>query len=162
MRLLILLLFPLWAYGASTIIAGTNSSGNPQEYTNTDGQLPITKLAGEYNTFNQNNKIFSTAEGPWEWEVIAASDTDEPCGGTGAAGDYLAELIILPAVAAAGAVSIEDGTGTNYPIHPGGGTTALVSLHPIVVPLGLTSVSGAWEITTGANVTVICKGYFTD
>jgi hypothetical protein len=92
--------------------------------------------------------------------VVAASDTDEPCGATGGIGDYLHELIILPAVVAAGAVSLEDGTGTNYTIHPGGGTTALTQLYPIVVPLGLVSALGAWEVTTGANVSVICKGRF--
>lgn len=114
----------------------------------------------ESNALADSEGLCFTALGPWDWEVVAASDTDEPCGTTGGAGDYLHELILLPAVAAAGAVSIEDGTGTNYTIHPGGGTTALTQLHPIVVPMGLVSALGAWEITTGTNMSVICKGRF--
>jgi hypothetical protein len=116
--------------------------------------------ACETNALATSEGLCFTAPGPWDWEVVAASDTDEPCGTTGGIGDYLHELILLPAVAAAGAVSLEDGTGTNYTIHPGGGTTALTQLHPMVVPMGLTSALGAWEVTTGANVSVICKGRF--
>ena len=130
---------------------GDKSSGS---WTQADGP------ACEQNALATSEGLCFTAPGPWDWEVVAASDTDEPCGATGGIGDYLHELIILPAVVAAGAVSLEDGTGTNYTIHPGGGTTALTQLYPIVVPLGLVSALGAWEVTTGANVSVICKGRF--
>ena len=112
--------------------------------------------------YNPDWGVAQMAPGPYDVEVIAASKTDEPCGVVGAAGDYLSHVIIFPATTAAGAVSIEDGSGTNYTLHPGGGTTALIELKPIVIPLGLVSQDGAWEITTGTNVSVWCFGFFTD
>lgn len=127
---------------------------------NTGSWVQVNDTACETNALATEEGLCLTADGPWDWEIVAASDTDEPCGTTGAIGDYLYELIIFPATTAAGAVSIEDGSGTNYVIHPGGGTTALTQLYPIVVPMGLQSASGAWEITTGTNVTVMCKGRF--
>ena len=42
----------------------------------------------------------------------------------------------------------------------GGGTTALTSLIPFFVPLGIRSASGPWSVTTGANVSVIAVGTF--
>jgi hypothetical protein len=46
-------------------------------------------------------------------------------------------------------------------LFAGGGTTALPTLAPIIVPLGAFSVDGPWKITTGANVSVIAIGNFT-
>lgn len=131
---------------------GDKNSGT---WTQADGP------ACESNSLATNEGLCLTADGPWDWEIVAASDTDEPCGNTGGIGDYLYELIIFPGATNMGAVSLEDGSGTNYTLHPGGGTTALTELAPIPIRLGLQSVLGAWEVTTGASVTVMCKGRFT-
>ena len=59
-----------------------------------------------------------------EYEAVAASQTDQVLGTTGAAGDYLGKLIITVNTAATAAVSIKDGTGSAIPImpnSPGGG-----------------------------------------
>lgn len=96
-----------------------------------------------------------------EYETVAASQTDQVLGATGASGDYLAGVLIVPATSAAGAVSIKDGSGSSITIFAGGGTTALPTLAPIFVPLGIYSTSGAWKLTTGANVTAIGVGKFT-
>lgn len=96
-----------------------------------------------------------------EYETVAAGQTDQSLGATGAAGDYLAGVLIVPAAAAAGAVSIKDGAGSSITIFAGGGTVALPTLAPIFVPLGIYSQSGAWKITTGANVSTIGIGNFT-
>jgi hypothetical protein len=96
-----------------------------------------------------------------EYETVAASQTDQVLGATGASGDYLAGVLIVPASAAAGAVSIKDGSGSSITIFEGGGTTALPTLAPITVALGIYSTSGAWSITTGANVSAIGIGDFT-
>lgn len=93
------------------------------------------------------------------YQVVAASATATPLG-TGAIGDYIDSVLIVPAVAAAGVVTLLDGA-TSIPLFVGGGTTALPNLQPIHVPLGMVSKSGAWKITTGANVSVIAKGIFT-
>lgn len=96
-----------------------------------------------------------------EYETVAASQTDQVMGATGASGDYLAGVLIVPGTASCGAVSIKDGSGSSISIFAGGGTTALPTLAPIFVPLGIYSTGGAWKITTGANVTVIGVGDFT-
>lgn len=98
--------------------------------------------------------------GVGEYETVAASQTDQVMGATGATGDYLSAVLIVPATAAAGAVSIKDGS-TSISIFAGGGTTALPTLAPIRVDLGMISVSGAWKVTTGTNVSAIGIGNFT-
>lgn len=95
-----------------------------------------------------------------EYETVAAGQTAQVLGATGATGDYLAVLIITPAVAACGVVTLLD-NATSIPIFAGGGTTALPTLAPIIVPFGIKSVSGAWKITTGASVSVVAIGQFT-
>lgn len=96
-----------------------------------------------------------------EYETVAASASDQALGATGAAGDYLSGLLIVPATTAAGAVSIKDGSGTAISVFAGGGTTALTTLIPFFVPLGIKSTDGAWKVTTGSNVSVIAVGNFT-
>jgi len=41
-------------------------------------------------------------------------------------------------------------------------TGTLSNLTPIYIPLHMRSVSGAWKLTTGAAVSVIAIGRFTD
>lgn len=95
-----------------------------------------------------------------EWETVAASATDQVLGLTGASGDYLASLLIVPATTSPGAVSIKDGAGTSIPIFTGG-ASSVSNLVPFPAPLGIKSVAGAWKVTTGANVSVIASGNFT-
>lgn len=96
-----------------------------------------------------------------EYETVAASQTDQVLGATGATGDYLAGVLIVPGTTAAGAVSIKDGAGSAISIFAGGGTTALTTLIPFFVPLGIKSAAGAWKLTSGANVTALGVGNFT-
>lgn len=99
-----------------------------------------------------------------QYETVAASQTDQIMGASGAQYDYIAGLLIIPGTAAAGAVSIKDGNGSAISVFAGGGTTALPSLAPFLVPLGLHCLAGTtpgWKITTGANVTAIGIGKFT-
>lgn len=98
------------------------------------------------------------------YETVAASQTAQMMGATGAVGDYLSGVLIVPGTAAAGAVSITDGNGSAITIFAGGGTTALTSLTPFFVPIGAKCVAATtpgWKITTGANVTAIGVGAFT-
>lgn len=94
------------------------------------------------------------------YETVAAGQTAQVLGSTGAKGDVLGALVIVPAAANCGSVAILDNT-TSITVFPGGGTVALPTLSPVVVPLGLKSVEGAWKITTGATVSVIAIGAFT-
>jgi hypothetical protein len=94
------------------------------------------------------------------YETVAAGQTAQVLGTAGATGDFIAGVLIIPAVAAAGVVTLLDGS-TSIPLFVGGGTTALPNLMPVYVPLNLFSVGGPWKITTGANVSCIASGSFT-
>lgn len=95
-----------------------------------------------------------------QYETVAASQTAQVLGLLGAAGDYIARIVIVPATVAGGVVTLIDGA-TSIPIYVGGATTALTEVKPITVELGLYSQSGAWAVTTGANISVIAVGCFT-
>lgn len=96
-----------------------------------------------------------------DYETVAAGQTDQPMGATGATGDYLEGVLIVPALVACGAVSIKDGAGSAITIFVGGGTTALADAKPFFVPVKALSTGGAWKITTGASVSAIGVGAFT-
>ena len=95
---------------------------------------------------------------PVHYETVAASQTDQVLGATGAVGDYLGHLVLVVATAATAATLIQDGSDTAitvFPNSPGGGVGTYT------IQLGLTSRSGAWSVTTGAGVTAIAAGNFT-
>lgn len=97
------------------------------------------------------------------YNTVAASQTDQVMsrtsgGSTGAAGDFLATLIITVGTAATAATSIKDGGGSSIPIlpnTPGGGVGVYV------VPINAHSLAGGWKVTTGAGATVLAMGYFS-
>jgi len=101
-----------------------------------------------------------TDVGAGEYETVAASQTDQALGATGATGDYLAGVLIVPATTSPGAVSIKDGAGSSITVFTGG-ASSVSNLVPFFVPLGLKSASGAWKVTTGTNVSAIGTGNFT-
>lgn len=95
-----------------------------------------------------------------EYETVAASQADQVLGATGAAGDYLDSLLVVPATTSPGAISIKDGAGSAITVFAGG-ATSVADLKPFNIPIGLVSQAGAWKITTGANVSLVGKGNFT-
>src|SRR3954468_12195714 len=97
---------------------------------------------------------------PGDYETVAASATDQALGATGATGDYLAGVLIVPATTSPGAVSIKDGSGSAITIFTGG-ATSVSNLVPFFVPLGIKSNAGAWKISTGTSVSVVGVGNFT-
>ena len=94
-----------------------------------------------------------------QYETVAASQTAQVIGATGATGDYISHLVIVPATTSPGNVLLLD-NATSITIFAGG-ASSVSNLAPFVVYLGMTSVSGAWKVTTGANVSVIAVGTFT-
>lgn len=100
---------------------------------------------------------FSTTAGGYAYETVAASQTGQSLGATGATGDYLSHVILQPVTTAAGTCIILDNATTFLTFTTG----TLADLRPIVIPVGCFSVSGAWKLTTGANVTAVGIGTFT-
>ncbi|MCP3730451.1 hypothetical protein M9978_08415 [Sphingomonas sp. MG17] len=95
-----------------------------------------------------------------DYETVAASQANQVLGATGASGDLLAALTIVPATTSPGAVSIKDGDGAAITLFAGG-ADSVGSLIPFAVALGIKSTGGAWKVTTGANVSVIAAGEFS-
>lgn len=94
-----------------------------------------------------------------EYETVAASQTAQVMGATGATGDVIAGILVIPATTSPGNVLLLDGA-TSITVFTGG-ATSVADLKPFFIELGLTSVSGAWKITTGAAVSCIGIGNFT-
>lgn len=107
--------------------------------------------------------IVNTISGGSNYETIAASQSAQAMGATGAIGDYLSHCVIYPTSTSPGVLTVFDNAsaaGTNVIAFPGG-ATSLSNLAPIAIPVGAISVAGAWKVTTGANMVVTCYGKFT-
>lgn len=97
------------------------------------------------------------------YETVAASQTDQILGASGAVGDFLAGLLIVPATTSPGAVSIKDGNGSSITVFTGG-ASSVTNLVPFFVPIGAKCVNATtpgWKVTTSTNVSVIGTGNFT-
>jgi len=94
-----------------------------------------------------------------EYETVAAGQTAQVLGGTGATGDYLGGLLVTPASTSPGVVTILD-NATSINVFAGG-ASSLSNLVPFFIPIGAKSVSGAWKVTTGSNVSVVAVGNFS-
>lgn len=94
-----------------------------------------------------------------EYETVAASQTAQVLGTTGGTGDYIKGLLVIPATTSPGNVLLLD-NATSITVFTGG-ATSVSNLTPFFIPLGMKSVSGAWKVTTGSNVSVIGIGNFT-
>ena len=84
-----------------------------------------------------------------DYESVAASQTAQVLGATGAAGDFLDRVIIT---ASTGTITILDGV-------------VAVLVIPIgalgVWKIGLKSLTGTWNVTTAAATSCTCVGQFT-
>lgn len=94
-----------------------------------------------------------------EYETVAASQTAQVLGATGATGDWISGILVVPATTSPGNVLLLD-NATSITVFTGG-ATSVSNLVPFFIPLGMKSVSGAWKVTTGANVSCIGIGNFT-
>jgi hypothetical protein len=93
-----------------------------------------------------------------QYETVAAGQTAQVLGTVGAVGDVLDRIVIIPATTAAGNISILD-NATSISVFVAG---TLADLSPITIDFGgIKSASGAWKVTTGANVSVIAVGRFS-
>lgn len=79
----------------------------------------------------------NTVQSPGEYETVAASQTDQALGATGALGDYLEGVLCVVATAATAQVQIQDGDGTAitvFPNSPGAGVGSYsVTSSPVIV-----------------------------
>lgn len=97
--------------------------------------------------------------GAGKYETVAASQTAQVLGPTGAAGDYISGVLVTPATTSPGSIALLDGA-ISITVFTGG-ATSVSNLVPFFIPLGMISVSGAWKLTTGSNVSCIGIGNFS-
>lgn len=93
-----------------------------------------------------------------DYETVAASQTDQVLGATGAAGDYLEGLTIVVATAATAQVQLQDGAGSAFTVFPNSPGPGVGTYY---VPIKAKSAAGAWSVTTGAGSSVVASGSFT-
>lgn len=78
---------------------------------------------------------------------------------TGAIGDYISGILVIPTSTSPGAIVLTD-NATAITVFAGG-ASSISNLVPFFIPLGAVSASGAWKITTLANASVIAIGKFS-
>jgi len=117
-------------------------------------------LSGEAETFAQTEKVFMVMPGPWEFEEVASSATDQSLGANGSTGDYLSHCYCQVTTSGAnGTCGIEDGTNTafdNITVVP---ASSPLGSYEIRVEAQATTAAG-WEVTTGSAATMQCYGRF--
>jgi len=89
------------------------------------------------------------------YETVAASQTAQVLGQSGAVGDTIIRLIVTVNTAASSTVTILD-NATSIAIMP-----AVTPVGVYSIDLGVQSVSGPWKVTTGAGATVVAVGNFS-
>jgi hypothetical protein len=110
-----------------------------------------TTLAGE----DVLNDVQRT-EFQFDYETVAASQTDQVLGTTGAAGDLLHAVHCVWTAAPAAVASIKDGSGSAINIFEVKGAAGSQT-----VVLDIVSADGGWKMTTSTNMTCIGIGRFS-
>jgi len=95
------------------------------------------------------------------YEHVAAGQTAQVLGPTGAKGDYLHRLICTVTTAATGNVVIVDGSGTGILTHTVLPASAGTGINVYNIEVNAVSADGAWKVTTGAGVEVMAVGIFS-
>ena len=144
-----ILLCPVVATAGTLAPAGGPTTGVLDADSNV-GTTLATKLAGE-DVLNDVQR----AESQFEYETVAASQTDQVMGSTGSAGDLLHALHCVWTAASAAGVSIKDGTGSSIPVFE-----TKSSATSQTVTLDMVSADAGWKITTSTNTTCIGIGRF--
>lgn len=147
------LLTALTAINANLVTIGNNTGAAVPA-----GTAVIGKVGIDQTTFGTTNGVVSAAN---TYNTVAASQSAQAMtgGSGGAAGDFLSHCDVTPGTTSPGVVTILD-NATAIVSFPGG-ASSLSNLVPFAIPIGAKSTSGAWKVTTGANVTVVCVGKFT-
>ena len=105
---------------------------------------------------DEDNDVKVVDIGQYGYETIAVSQTGQILGTTGATGDFLHRLIIEVITVATASVTLLDDTGSMVVLT--GGANLLEGVYSI--EFNMTSLNGAWSVTTGAGATVIAVGRF--
>jgi hypothetical protein len=146
---------PVEIVGTYRATAPTNAEGPAQILTDAAGRIVITSSTG--TGAKAPSASLSVVPAGFQYETVAAGQTAQVLGATGAAADYLSHIILQPAATVAGTTTVLDNATVIYTFTTG----TLADLRPIIVPIGCFSVSGASKVTTGASMAAVGVGSFT-
>jgi len=137
--------------GASTPlpITGTSIDSN-------HNALDVNVAGGVTDTGEDATNNILRVETQFEYEDVAASQTDQVFGTTGAAGDLLHAVHCVWTAASAGVVSVKDGAGAAINIFDAKGAAGSQT-----VLLDMISADGGWKLTTSTSVTCLMIGRAT-
>lgn len=124
--------------------------GVPSEAAWTTGDMTL--IGGIKRLATQalgGNPTIVVQEAP-SYTYIAASSTDSAAGN---ANDLIDSVLVVPTSKSPGAVSFEDGAGTNYTLFAGG-ADSLTTLIPFPVDLRNIPMSSVGEFTTGTGLAI--------
>lgn len=146
--------------GQAGVLTGS-AGGGPSITTTTPASDAPAAVTADKKIFldaceDQLNSI-CRIEFQWEYEDVAASQTDQVMGATGAAGDLLHALKCSTSAASVGTVTVKDGAGSSFTIFLAQGAAAILDSPA----LDWVSVNGAWSVTTGTNTTCRVSGRFS-
>lgn len=141
-------------------VANANANGQATAANSSPVVAPVLTVAGAAVVKGG----VPVVNGGSTYQAVAASQTATVLQtSTGAIGDYLSHCDIYPTSTSPGVVTVFDNTNAaagSAILFPGG-ATSLSNLAPISVPVGAVSTAGAWKVTTGASVSVVCYGKFS-
>ena len=152
------------AFISAKITDGTNTAAVKAASTAPIATDPALVVSISPNSVNSNGRKTPANSAPVvaaseTYATVAASQTAQGLGATGAVGDLLDTIWIIPATTSPGNVIILD-SSTSITIFTGG-ASSVSNLVPFPVQLGAISANGQWKVTTGANVSAIATGNFT-
>jgi len=91
------------------------------------------------------------------YETVAASQTNQVMGATGAIGDVLAAVVCSFSAASVGLVTIKDGAGSAISLFQAQAAAGYLTSGP----LNIVATGAGWSISTGTNTTCIGIGRFS-
>ena len=122
--------------------------------------IPTATTADTWPVSCDPGNSIRVVNGASTYNTVAASQTAQALtgGSGGATGDYLSHCTIIPTSTSPGVVTILDNSTTIYSFP--GGASSLSNLVPFTIPIGAQSTTGAWKVTTGVSLSVVCVGRF--
>ena len=91
-----------------------------------------------------------------QYETVAASQTNQVLGGTGAIGDFLHRIVVNVTATATSSFTLTDGATNILTV-----ANSVLANGQYTYEFNMASQNGAWKVTTGAGVVVVGIGTFT-
>lgn len=149
---------PLPALAATSTLQGAQGTGS-QYNPPAGGSGIIGFLSGLWMKANDGTPTIVSVR-PSKYEALLANTPTQTLGTTGAVGDQLEGLWVVPTATTIGAISVKDGSNV-IPVYAGG--TVGADLKGFFIPWlgGAATTSAGWQVSVGVGATPVAFGQFT-